>query len=113
MKKHLLKIGLGSLILIVLMAIVFFTFVVRNEVDLITTVEKSEDNIKIHLDYSESLNKFYSYSVTDESGVFSIKVKVAPIFGENWPVTILIDEKPEDVKSIEIVDGSKTKVIYP
>ena len=108
------KIILGVLIVGVIGVIIFYNFFIHYEVEAISaSVKESKDNLEITLDYSQSLDKCYSYSVSNDMSVVSIKVKVAPFIGDDWPKSIVIDEHPENIKSVQITDGVKTKVIYP
>lgn len=111
--KKIIKVSLAFIALAVVFGIVFFTFLVRYEVDPIEAqVKENSDNTMIIVDYSKSLNKCYSYSISNKSGVYSVKIKTAPFFGSDWPKTIIIDEKLDNIKLIEITDGSKSKDIY-
>lgn len=114
MKNKGLKLVLGTIASIIIIIILFFVFFVQNEMDSITTtIKENENNIEITCDIAESAKKYYSHELTNENGIISIKIKVSPIIGKNWPQKIIINEKPENIKAIELVDGSNSKVIYP
>ena len=113
MKSKVFKLIFGGIVIIIIIIILFFIFVVHNEVDsIVTTIKENNDNIEITCDCIDSAQKYYSHSISNEDGIISIKVKVSPVLGKSWPQKIIIDEKPEDIKTIEIVDGSNSKVIY-
>ncbi len=112
MKNKVFKLIFGGIAIIIIIVILFFIFLVHNEVDsIVATIKENNDNIEITCDCIDSAQKYYSHSISNEDGIISIKI--SSVLGKSWPQKIIIDEKPKDIKAIEIIDGSNSKVIYP
>lgn len=104
------RIGVTIMILIGLFSVLQFS--TYYEISSLNTKIKEKDNkVIIEVD-SKSNPKFIAYDIFKEDGVYTLKIKVADYYGENWPQTIEIDNI-DNIRAIKLSNNEETKLIYP
>ncbi|MDE6952484.1 MAG: hypothetical protein K2P09_01575, partial [Erysipelotrichales bacterium] len=79
-------------------------------------INEKEDSLELKMDFASSIGCFHSYKLKEtDDGIYELKIKVTPFDfrGKIWPQTIVINEKPESIKAIELTDGNHSRIIYP
>lgn len=79
-------------------------------------INEKEDSLELKMSFGSSIGYFQSYKLKEtDDGIYELKIKVTPFEfrGKIWPQTIVINEKPESIKAIELTDGNRSSIIYP